>query len=160
MRKRYFVVAAFAVIAGLSVDGAAAAEGAELYSQNCMMCHQSGGAGLPGQFPRLAGRVASIASSRDGRSYLVDLLTFGLSSSITVDGQSIVGFMPAFKLMSDEDVAAVLSYVSILGNSSSGRSKAFTADEVKDRRQARSDADSPDIAAERSQLREKKVVPP
>jgi mono/diheme cytochrome c family protein len=160
MRQCYFVAAAFAVTAGLSVDCAAAAEGAEIYSQNCMMCHQSGGAGLPGQFPRLAGRAASIASSRDGRSYLVDVLTFGLSGSITVDGQSIVGFMPAFKSISDEDVAVVLSYVSTLGNSSSGRSKPFTADEVKDRRQARSDADSPDIAAERSQLRDKKVVPP
>jgi mono/diheme cytochrome c family protein len=160
VRQRSFVVAAFAVTAGVGVACASAAEGSEIYSQNCMMCHQSGGAGLPGQFPRLAGRAAAIASSRDGRSYLVDVLTFGLSASITVDGQSIVGVMPAFKSMSDEDVAVVLSYVSILENSSSGRAEHFTTDEVKDRRQARSEADSPDTAAERAQLRDKKVVPP
>jgi mono/diheme cytochrome c family protein len=155
-----FAVAAFAVTAGVGVGCASAADGSEIYTQNCMMCHQSGGAGLPGQFPRLAGRVASIASSRDGRSYLVDVLTFGLAASITVDGRPIVGVMPSFKAMSDDEVAAVLSYVSALQRSTSGTTKSFTTDEVKDRRQVLAEGDSPDMAAERTRLRGRQVVPP
>jgi mono/diheme cytochrome c family protein len=139
------------------VDPAWAGDGAEVYSQNCMMCHQSGGTGLPGQFPRLAGRVGTMAAAAEGRAYLIDVLSFGLSASITVDGQPIIGFMPSFQAMSDEDVAAVLSYVSGLGSKSP---KTFTADEVKKQKQSHPDSSTPDTAAVRKQLQGKKVVPP
>src|SRR5258708_37870794 len=56
-----------------------AADGSGLFTQNCLMCHQAGAVGLPGQFPRLAGRIAAISSQPKGRAYLIDVLTYGMA---------------------------------------------------------------------------------
>jgi len=89
---------------------AEAATGQQTYNTRCSMCHQPSGAGLPGQFPRLSGRVAQIAATRDGRDYLVKLLLHGMSGSINVDGKPISGLMPGAGSLSDADIAEVLNY--------------------------------------------------
>ena len=38
------------------------ADGAAVFDANCAFCHQGGGVGVPGQFPRLAGRAGAIAA--------------------------------------------------------------------------------------------------
>src|ERR1700675_3987471 len=118
-----------------------AADGSGLFTQNCLMCHQTGGVGLPGQFPRLAGRIAAISSQSKGRAYLIDVLTYGMAGKITVDDESIVGLMPPFAQLSNDDVAGVLSYVQSLrsqqggelsvGEPPRGTPSAFTAEEVR-----------------------------
>ena len=51
------------LLAGMGASAVAvAADGSAVYKQSCLMCHQSTGAGLAGQFPRLAGRVAAMAA--------------------------------------------------------------------------------------------------
>jgi mono/diheme cytochrome c family protein len=121
---------ALAAIAAAATP-AHAADGAVVFSQNCLMCHQSGGAGLAGQFPRLAGRAALIGGKPKSRGYLIDLLTYGMTGTITVDGQDIIGLMPPFAQLSDEDVAAVLNYVQSLGEQPKRAPAPFTAEEVR-----------------------------
>lgn len=63
--------------------------------QRCAACHLPGGEGIPGAFPPLKGRIASIASSDEGRAYLVAVVNVGLMGSITVNGMPYMGVMPA-----------------------------------------------------------------
>jgi mono/diheme cytochrome c family protein len=108
-----------------------AADGASVFMQNCLMCHQSGGTGLAGQFPRLAGRVGAIAAVPKARPWLVQVLTYGMSGNITVDGQPIMGMMPAFAQIPDADVAALLNYLTTLGKAPRKPPAPFSAEEVQ-----------------------------
>jgi len=100
---------AIALVFGL--QGAANATGTATYSSRCSMCHQPSGAGLPGQFPRLSGRVAQIAASPAGRALLGKILLYGMYGSITVDGKMISGLMPPMGSLADQDVADVLNFI-------------------------------------------------
>lgn len=91
---------------------AAAADHSAVFSANCSMCHQLDAKGVPGQFPRLAGRASRIASTAAGRRYLEQVVLHGMTGSITVDGTPIVGgFMPPFASLSNQDLADALSYI-------------------------------------------------
>lgn len=103
------------------------------YRANCQVCHQATGAGLPGQFPRLAGRVGTIAAKPEGRAYLIDVLLHGMAGKIVVDGKPVMGLMPPFARLSDADIAATLTHAARLGG---GKAAAFTPAEVKARRAA------------------------
>ncbi len=80
--------------------------GQRVYERNCMACHQSTGAGIPGAFPPLAGADYLLDDPRHAISVLLD----GLSGEISVNGVTYNGVMPAVRL-SDEDTANVLTYV-------------------------------------------------
>jgi mono/diheme cytochrome c family protein len=131
----------------------AAADGAALFTQNCALCHQSGATGIAGQFPRLAGRVGPISRTARGRAYLIDVLTYGMAGQVVVDGQSIIGVMPALAL-DDESVAAVLVYLQSLGKPAP---RPFTAGEVAAQR-ALLHKTSSDVHAERLSLEKAKLV--
>lgn len=140
------------------------ADGSGLFTQNCLMCHQTGAVGLAGQFPRLAGRVAAISSKPQGRAYLIDVLTYGMAGKITVDDQPIVGLMPPFAQLSNDDVAGVLSYVQSLEGPPDGAPRgahppAFTAEEVRAGRSATSAKSATDVRAERQSLEDAKIIP-
>ena len=92
-------------------DGASAEMGEAVYRNNCALCHQTGAQGLAGQFPRLAGRIAAIAAIHAGREYLIEVLLNGMAGRITVDDTPVQGVMPSFRTLSDEQIAAVLSYL-------------------------------------------------
>jgi mono/diheme cytochrome c family protein len=158
MRVTARAAAACGAVLCIAFIRAEAAEGTDLYARNCMMCHEAGGTGLPGQFPRLAGRVSVLAQRSEGRNYLIDVVSYGLSTSIVVEGQSIFGVMPQFKTLSEDDVASVLSYVAALGSNPSQRSKRFTAAEVKARRVLEA-SDAPDVTEERKHLEGEGVIP-
>jgi mono/diheme cytochrome c family protein len=145
------------VLAGLfwaATMGGAAADGTQLFDTNCAFCHQEGGVGVPGQFPRLSGRVGVIASKPQGKVFLPKILLNGMSGRITVDGQAILGIMPAFDSLSDEDIAAVLTYLSGLEHAP----VAFSADEIKEAR-AQPRVSPTDVAGERDRLSAAKIVP-
>jgi mono/diheme cytochrome c family protein len=143
------VILAAAIVAATA--GAAQADGAAVFDTSCAFCHQAGGVGVPGQFPRLAGRVGAIAAKPEGKAFLVKVLLTGMSGRITVDGEAILGIMPAFDSLSDDDIAAVLSYLSGLDHAP----VSFSADDIKAVR-----AQGPaDMAAERARLSAAKIVP-
>jgi mono/diheme cytochrome c family protein len=145
-------IAAAALLA--AATGAARADGAAVFDTSCAFCHQAAGVGVPGQFPRLAGRVGAIAAKPDGKKFLPQILLNGMSGRITVDGEPILGIMPAFDSMSDDDMAAVLTYLSGLDHAP----VSFSADEIKAARDL--PRQSPDdIAGERARLGAAKTIP-
>ncbi|SRR5579885_628806 len=103
-----------AAVAATAGEPAPGTERAAAFNGNCAMCHQVGAAGLPGQFPRLAGRAGKIAATAAGRDYLEHVVLFGMAGQITVDGTPIFGVMPSFASLSNDDLAAALNYVANL----------------------------------------------
>ncbi|GAA5335157.1 c-type cytochrome [Thermus hydrothermalis] len=118
---------------GLSLGLAAAQSGQALYGQYCATCHQANGQGVPGAFPPLAGHVQEILAKKGGRTYLVDLVLFGLQGQIRVKGQAYNGAMPAWgPQLKDDQVAAILNYVAnSFGNKPPAGFKPYTPAEVK-----------------------------
>jgi len=135
-----------------NADGAS--NGSQVFDTSCAFCHQAGGVGVPGQFPRLAGRVGEIASKPDGKKFLPQILLNGMSGRVTVDGEQILGIMPGFDSMSDDDMAALLTYLTGLDHAP----VAYTADDIKAAR-AQPRLAPGDVAAQRADLAEKKIVP-
>jgi nitrite reductase (NO-forming)/hydroxylamine reductase len=83
------------------------ASGKAVYESNCAACHQPDGSGLAGAFPPLA-ESDYLQGNRE------DVLTaalFGLSGPITVNGQEYNAVMPSMGHLSDDDLAAALTYV-------------------------------------------------
>ncbi|MEX2534291.1 MAG: c-type cytochrome [Trueperaceae bacterium] len=84
--------------------------GESIYASNCQACHQADGSGLPGIFPPLAGNLPDLYNAEGGRDYLVDVVLYGLTGPIEVNGQTYNGAMPAWPQLSDEQIAAVLNH--------------------------------------------------
>jgi mono/diheme cytochrome c family protein len=152
--KRAALLLCFAALPGL----AAAGDGFALFLQNCALCHQSGGVGLAGQFPRLAGRVAAISGKPEGRAYLIDVLTYGLSGNITVDEQPIMGLMPPFSQLPDDTVADILSYVQTLGDAPARTPAPFTVKEVAAGRAKKPAKSADQVQSERAALVKSKII--
>ena len=84
--------------------------GATTYTANCVACHQANGAGLPSVFPPLAGHAADLYAADGGRTYLIDVLLYGLQGPIDVGGTAYNGLMPAWGQLSDDQIAAVINH--------------------------------------------------
>lgn len=93
-------------VASASAD-ALMAEGKAVYEANCAACHQANGEGLKGAFPPLA---ASDYLQKDRKEVLSAAL-FGLSGPITVNGQQYNSVMPSQGHLTDEELAAAMTYV-------------------------------------------------
>jgi mono/diheme cytochrome c family protein len=132
----------------------ASADGQAVFDNSCAFCHQAGGVGVPGQFPRLAGRVGAIAAKPEGKAFLTAVLFNGMSGRVTVDDEPILGIMPAFDSLSDDDMAAVLTYLSGLDHPA----VVFSADDIRKAR-AEPRLSPTDVAARRADLAAKKIVP-
>ena len=93
--------------AATAAAGAARVDGKQLYGALCAACHQASGQGLPGVFPPLAGAEWVLGDER----ILISLLLHGVQGEIIVKGNTYNGVMPAFGNRSDDEVAAVLTYI-------------------------------------------------
>lgn len=122
---------------GTTVTAAHATEVNRAYDAHCALCHQRAGAGLPGQFPRLAGRAGEMSTTLEGRHYLIEATLFGMAGKIEVDGAPIIGVMPGFATLSNEDIASALNYVIGLDGPTKGKAKgvSVTAADVESARQ-------------------------
>ena len=109
---------------------AGTASGLPLYEAQCGVCHQRAAVGAPGQFPRLAGRIAAMAGHADGRAYLVGVVRNGLSGSIRIDGAVVAGLMPPFPQLPADELASILNYLTSLGPGSQRKAHRFDAAEV------------------------------
>jgi mono/diheme cytochrome c family protein len=108
--------------------------GSRVYTANCAACHQAGGTGMTGAFPPLAGHVPDLLKRADGRTYVGKVLLFGLEGEINVNGNAFAGQMPPWNALSDDEIAAVINYVSHAwdnGKSLPSDFKPFTSDEIK-----------------------------
>jgi mono/diheme cytochrome c family protein len=111
---------------------------------NCTACHQRDGGGVAGNYPPLAGSDWVAGSEVT----LAALLLRGLEGRISVAGESYDQVMPAWGHLSDDQIAAVLTYIrSSWGNSAGAveadlvatvraqtadRTRPWTADELED----------------------------
>ena len=94
-----------------TVDSALFEQGQNLYGANCVVCHQAGGTGAPPVFPAL-----------NGNQRLKDLNLIVRPIRL---GQ---GAMPALSRLTDEEIAALATYVR---NAWGNKFGAATADRVK-----------------------------
>jgi len=118
------------------------AAGERIFSQNCVACHQSDGQGLPGAFPPLVGT----AWVQDSRIVPTAVLLNGLNGPIEVAGSTYNGNMPAFGgLLSDRDIAAVLTYIRQAWGNTAGP---ITEAQVAEARQAHGSRAAPWTAEE------------
>jgi mono/diheme cytochrome c family protein len=103
-----------------------AALGAMKYRQVCAPCHQESGTGVPNQFPPLNG---SEWVNTPGAGRLIRIVQTGVSGPLKVKGTDWNHTMPPMgAAMTDEEIAAVLTYVrSAFGN----KAPKVTVEQVK-----------------------------
>ena len=68
--------------------------GNQVYAANCVTCHQATGKGVPGAFPALDGSVVVAGPKID-------------QIKLVLQGKNA---MPSWKMLSDTDIAAVITY--------------------------------------------------
>jgi mono/diheme cytochrome c family protein len=99
-----------------------------LFEQNCALCHNPDGLGKPAQAPPLAGSEWVLAA---GVNRLIRIPQVGLAGPIEVNGQ-VLNFPVPMAAMgapySDDDLAAVLSYIR---NAWGNKASVVTAEQVK-----------------------------
>lgn len=119
------------MVLGLS---ASLAQGATVYQQ-CQGCHQPTGLGINAVFPPLAKHVPEILAAPTGRQWLIRLMLNGMTGAITVKGVKYNGAMPAYKQLSDQQLADVLNHISTQwGNKFPAGQRPFTPAEIKAQR--------------------------
>jgi nitrite reductase (NO-forming)/hydroxylamine reductase len=97
--------------------------GESLYTSHCAACHQAAGQGLAGAFPPLADSDYLMKS----RTRAIETVIKGLSGQIEVNGVKYDAVMPLMAHLSDEEIAAILTYAT---NSWGNELSAFAAEEV------------------------------
>lgn len=129
----------FILLLGLALCTGCASEpapgsGADIFAKYCATCHQADGAGVEGAFPPL--RQTEWTEGDKGR--LVRLVLYGMQGPIEIGGTDYNNVMTPHGFLTDEQVAAVLTFVrSNFGNDAD----AVTADEVARVRAAEGDRD-------------------
>lgn len=84
------------------------ADGGQLYTANCVACHQATGAGIPGVFPPLDGSEWVI----EDPAVTARIILHGIKGPLTVKGVQYNGEMPHFKeKFSDAELTAVIDHI-------------------------------------------------
>ena len=99
------LVLSFALIANRAVADEPA--GDKLFASTCAACHQADGSGLPGSYPALKGD-AVVAGDPDT---LVRILLVGPANVLPSNRPHYSGMMPPFAGLSDDKIAAILTYI-------------------------------------------------
>jgi mono/diheme cytochrome c family protein len=90
-----------------AAGAAAAVDGKQLYGSKCAACHQASGQGVAGVFPPLAGSEWVLGDEK----ILTHILLHGINGEMEVKGVIYKGAMPAWKSLSDDELAAVMSHI-------------------------------------------------
>ncbi len=91
----------------VAAGAAPAVDGKQLFGAKCAACHQASGLGVAGVFPPLAASEWVLGSEK----VLTGILLQGINGEIQVKGVAYKGVMPAFGTLTDEEIAAVMSYI-------------------------------------------------
>lgn len=86
--------------------------GKRIFTQNCVVCHQSSGEGVAGQFPPLAGSEWVLGGEWHGDNHLVRVVLHGLQGPVQVKGGTYNNAMVPWKdVLNDDQIAAVLTFI-------------------------------------------------
>ena len=131
-----FRIAALVVVfAALSVNASAQAksnvneQGKIVYESNCLACHQIDGSGVPQLNPPLI----NTDYVKGDKTRLINVVLKGLQGA-EVDGEVYDNPMPPFDFLSDDEIAAVLTYVR---SNFSNKASAIKKEEVAQARKAK-----------------------
>ncbi|MEJ7739177.1 MAG: c-type cytochrome [Chitinophagaceae bacterium] len=101
--------------------------GKEVYTQNCLACHQADGGGVPRLNPPLIKTKWVLGD----KPTLIGVVLKGMNEEIEIDGETYQNVMPAHQFLTDPQVADVLTFVR---NSFTNKASAITPAEVKKER--------------------------
>ncbi len=87
-----------------SLDAELIGRGQEVYTVNCVACHQADGGGIAGAFPALRDNP-----NIEDTAYVEQVIRNGSAAARNPEANS--GNMIAFATLSDDDVAAVIAYL-------------------------------------------------
>ena len=119
-----------------AVGAVSTVNGKQVYGAKCAACHQATGLGVAGVFPPLADSEWVLGDDKR----LINILLHGVNGAMVVKGVEYKGAMPAWKSMSDEELAAVMTYIRTdWGN----QAPAITALAVKAQREATANRTGP-----------------
>lgn len=107
MRSRLLLLAVLPIALVACADGERPVSGPTIYARYCASCHQADGSGIPGAFPSLA--VSPWIEGDEGR--LVRLLLRGMKGPLERNGERYNNAMPPHAFLTDEQMAAVLTFV-------------------------------------------------
>lgn len=99
------------------------AEGQKVYVQYCLSCHQANGSGVARLNPPLKATEYVLGD----KNRLLGIIINGANIGLDIDGETYSNAMPAFRHLSDEEVAQVASYIR---NSFGNSAAPITAEEV------------------------------
>ncbi|MCK9590145.1 MAG: cytochrome c [Terrimicrobiaceae bacterium] len=85
--------------------------GRRVFTQNCVVCHQTTGLGVAGQFPPLVGSEWVLGGDWHGDNHLVKIILKGLQGPVQVKGATYNNAMPTWSQLTDEQIASVLTYI-------------------------------------------------
>ncbi len=98
--------------------------GLKVFKKYCISCHQADAGGVPHLNPPLIKTVYVLGD----KERLIKIVLNGLNENIEIEGETFSNPMPPLKILKDQQIADVLSYVrSNFGN----KAPAITAAEVK-----------------------------
>ena len=81
--------------------------GQRVYQQQCITCHQAGGRGVSGIYPTLH----QTKWTEGDRGRLIRLVLHGMEGPVEIKGETYDQRMQPLSYLTDEQVAAVLTYV-------------------------------------------------
>ena len=91
----------------VAAGAAAKADGKQIFAAKCAACHQATGLGVAGVFPPVAGSEWVLGDEKQ----LINILLHGVEGEMQVKGAVYKGAMPAWKTLSNDELAAVISYI-------------------------------------------------
>jgi mono/diheme cytochrome c family protein len=81
--------------------------GGKIYLQVCAACHMPNGSGVPGMQPALTNNAVVAGDS----ARLINVLLKGPALILPADREKFSNVMPPFAVLSDADIASVITYV-------------------------------------------------
>lgn len=81
--------------------------GKTVYATYCLSCHQADGSGVPNLNPPLTKNQWTLGS----KTVLITQILKGSSGKVEIDGDTFSNTMPPLPVLSDQQIADVLTYV-------------------------------------------------
>ena len=126
MKKIFVICLLVTSIVATAQDGIKGSieRGKKVYENTCLACHQVNGGGVPGMNPPLKKTKWVLGDKKT----LVGIVLNGLDKEIEVNDETYSNTMPSFAMLSDKEIADVLTFVR---NSFGNKASQVTEADVK-----------------------------